>query len=343
MSIRSSGSASRSWQRVAELHVGNTTSLSVSTAGKPIAIAAVTRAEWAARTLVDWKPLLEQLASGLGSGTEMPGGPTGEPDDASGFLGSIGAMLSPMLLGLQVGALLGHVAQRSLGQYELPVPRPPADELLVVPANLAAFAEDWSIPPDDVRLWVAVSELTHHAVLGLPHVRARFERLLGEYAAGFRPDPSALESQLGSFDPSDPSSMEALLADPTAVLGAMQTPEQRVALDHLSTLVAAVEGYVDHVVDQVGRNLIGSFGPLTEALRRKRVTRGDDDRYAEQLLGLVMDQATFARGNRFVDGIVERAGEEGLARLWLSDAELPTPAEVDAPGLWLARIDLPAT
>ena len=39
--------------------------------------------------------------------------------------------------------------------------------------------------------------------------------------------------------------------------------------------------------------------------------------------------------------MVERAGEEGLARLWESDRTLPTPAEVDAPGLWLERIDLP--
>ncbi len=39
--------------------------------------------------------------------------------------------------------------------------------------------------------------------------------------------------------------------------------------------------------------------------------------------------------------MVERAGEEGLRRLWNGERELPTPAEVDAPGLWLARIDLP--
>ncbi len=39
--------------------------------------------------------------------------------------------------------------------------------------------------------------------------------------------------------------------------------------------------------------------------------------------------------------MVERAGEDGLARLWATERELPTPAELDAPGLWLARIDLP--
>ena len=38
---------------------------------------------------------------------------------------------------------------------------------------------------------------------------------------------------------------------------------------------------------------------------------------------------------------VERAGMEGLNRLWESESLLPTPNELDAPGLWLARIDLP--
>lgn len=36
--------------------------------------------------------------------------------------------------------------------------------------------------------------------------------------------------------------------------------------------------------------------------------------------------------------MVERAGIEGLDRLWADEADLPTPAELDAPGLWLARL-----
>jgi uncharacterized protein (DUF2342 family) len=42
-----------------------------------------------------------------------------------------------------------------------------------------------------------------------------------------------------------------------------------------------------------------------------------------------------------VRGVLERGGKPALQRLWQSERELPTPAEVDAPGLWLARIDLP--
>jgi len=44
-----------------------------------------------------------------------------------------------------------------------------------------------------------------------------------------------------------------------------------------------------------------------------------------------------------VQGVLERSGELDLARLWVDEEHLPTPAEVDAPGLWLARIDLGAS
>ena len=94
-------------------------------------------------------------------------------------------------------------------------------------------------------------------------------------------------------------------------------------------------------MDTVGRRLIGSYGPLTEALRRRRLEESSGTRILGQLFGVALDEASYERGAAFVRGIVDRAGDEGLSRLWHSERELPTPAELDAPGLWLARIDLP--
>ena len=99
-------------------------------------------------------------------------------------------------------------------------------------------------------------------------------------------------------------------------------------------------GYVDHAVDEMGRGLVGSAGMIGEAVRRRRVEADASDAYVERLLGLTLTRTQVERGNAFVAGVVERAGREGLARLWQSAEVLPTPAEVDAPGLWLARIDL---
>src|SRR5690606_30328601 len=92
--------------------------------------------------------------------------------------------------------------------------------------------------------------------------------------------------------------------------------------------------------DQVGGKFITSYGMLTEALRRRRVEAGEADRFVERLLGLELTQAVYDRGAAFVEGVVERAGPEGLARVWEGEQVLPSPPEVDAPGLWRARIEL---
>ena len=41
------------------------------------------------------------------------------------------------------GSVVGHLAQRTLGQYPLAVPWAPSDELLLVTANITEFASDW--------------------------------------------------------------------------------------------------------------------------------------------------------------------------------------------------------
>ena len=94
-------------------------------------------------------------------------------------------------------------------------------------------------------------------------------------------------------------------------------------------------------MDSVGHRLISSYGSLTEALRRRRVERGEADRFVERLFGLELGQAQFDRGAAFVTGVLERGGEQALAQLWTSARHLPTPPEVDAPGLWLERISIP--
>jgi putative hydrolase len=328
--------------RVADLHVAEATGLPTSVSGRLLTVTPLSRGEWARRTLEAYRPLFEALAQGLADVDKDDAAAASEEfNPQAGLLGGMTEVMAPLLLGMQAGSMVGHLARRALGQYELPVPRPPSDELVVVPANVTDFATDWSLPLDDVRLWLCLNELTHHAVLGRPHVRARMEELLRSYVSGFRPDPSALEDRLTAVDPTDPTSFQAVMGDPGELLGAMETPEQKLTLARIESLVAALEGYTDHVLDTVGGRLISGYGALVEALRRRRAERGEGERFVARLFGLDVRPSQYERGRSFVRGVVERAGEDGLARLWRSARELPTPAEVDAPGLWLERIDLP--
>jgi putative hydrolase len=334
--------------RVAELHVTDLTGLATSVAGRSVTVLPVNRTRWVQESLEAYRPLIERLTDALGAAAGPMPGPDDLPeelagsDQLAGMLEGMMRMFRPMMVSMTAGSMVGHLARRSLGQYDLPIPRPPSDELLLVVPNLDQLAQEWSLPPDDLRLWVCVHEIAHHAVLGVPHVRARIESLMAEYSTGFRSDPGALEERFSSLDIGDPGSLgglQELFGDPEALLGAIRSPEQEALLPRIEAVVAVVVGMVDHVLDVVGAKLMPGHSRLTEALRRRRVEADASDRFVERLLGLELSQDVYDRGASFVDGVVERAGEDGLRQLWAAERYLPTPAEIDAPGLWLARIE----
>ena len=131
-----------------------------------------------------------------------------------------------------------------------------------------------------------------------------------------------------------------LFGDPEALLGDLLTPEFRRSSDQLTALAVVIDAYADHIAELVGQKLVGSHSQLAEAWYRRRIERGKGEEAAGALFGLDLEQSQVDRGRAFIAGVVERAGEEALGRLWSSPRNLPTPPEVDAPGLWLERISL---
>jgi putative hydrolase len=154
--------------------------------------------------------------------------------------------------------------------------------------------------------------------------------------------PDALQEQLGELNLADPSSMASLsqLGDPSALLGAMRSERQGPLLASLQRFVSVLEGYTDIVVEMLGEKMITSHARIDEALKRHRLDRGEAAAFVDRLLGLELDRRHYDEGIAFSRGVVERGGIEQLNRLWSSAEMMPTPAEFEAPGLWLARIDL---
>lgn len=329
--------------RVAELHLSNVAGMPALPTGG-MRVVPVNRATWARQALVEYRPLFERLARSL-----TPKAPSSDdgsdafgPDALGAMLNQLVSVMGPMMLTMTVGSMVGHLARRALGSYHLPLPRPELEEIQVVAPNVSAFADDWSLGPDDVRLWVCLEQLALHVVLVQPALAERLGDLVGRYVDSFEPDASAVEERFRSLDMTslnDPASLQKLFGDPEIVLGAVRSARQAELQPQLEALVAVAVGWVDHALDQTGARLLGGGGQVAEAMRRNRVEASDADRFVERLLGLELGQATYDRGAAFVAGVLERAGDEGLARLWAKATALPTPAEVDAPGLWLARIE----
>ncbi|MFZ9444767.1 MAG: zinc-dependent metalloprotease [Ilumatobacteraceae bacterium] len=323
---------------IADMHVRQVTGLPTGPNDTHTEILTTTRALWAHRTLTDLRPLFTDLAAAL---TRPQQGDQGDP--MSAMIAQMSAFLFPTLMGITVGSMIGSLAQRAFGQYDLPLARPHTSEILVVAASVESFASDWSIPPDDLRMWVLTHELTSHAVLATPAVTDGLMESVKRHVGSFRPDPAAFMSAMGDIDPSDPAALETLqrtLGDPMTIVGAMRSPEQEALAPFLDARVAAVTGYIDHVVDAVGSRILGNASPIAEAVRRRRLDGRTDADLAEKLLGVSLPRALQRRGAEFVSGVIERAGEDPLRGMLSSAERLPTPNELDAPGLWLARLGI---
>jgi uncharacterized protein (DUF2342 family) len=134
------------------------------------------------------------------------------------------------------------------------------------------------------------------------------------------------------------------LSDPQVLLGAMQSERQKPMLEELQRFVSVLEGYTDLVVAQVGERMVASHARIDEALRRLRLERGEAATFVDQLLGLQLDREHYETGLAFARGVVERSDGalDQLNRLWTRESMVPTTSELQAPGLWLARIDLPS-
>ena len=214
--------------------------------------------------------------------------------------------------------MVGHLATRAFGTHDLPIPRQPATVTLV-PSNIDGFATDWEIPVDEMRLWVLAHELAGHALFAVDHVRDALTDLVRQHVGGFRPDPNAVADRLGSLDAEDADPMAALqqaLGDPEVLLGAVTSPAQQALRPRLDALVAVVVGYTDWIVDAVAVRVVGGNAlRIAEAVRRRRVETTASDSFVEQLLGIRLGDAQVARGKAFVQGVVDRAGDDGLRPL----------------------------
>jgi putative hydrolase len=323
--------------RLAELQVAAFTGLEPP--GDLPRVEAVRRAQWVQRNLEGLQGLLEPAAARIAEAISRAQ-QDAVPEDAGGEQGlaAVLGQLSPLLLGAQVGNVLGELGRQVLGQYDIPLPRPGgAGVLLFVVPNIAAFERDWSLDATEFRTWVAIHEVTHRFEFARPWPLNRFLELLGDYTSTLRLDVEGLRGRLESLDPSNPEAMREALGSGEGLFGAVLDDEQRLKLGRIRAFVSAAEGYGDHVTHALGARLLAGVARIEEAMVRYR--EGEQaDPVLERLLGIEVRREQYALGRAFCDRVVELTDEATLARMW-SDAEsMPSLPELDEPRLWLARI-----
>jgi len=333
--------------RAAELAVANHTGLSAPT--DVAEVRAVRRAQWVEANVRSLKEMLDPVAAKLGSvfdpaaleglGGTLPGmGDVGS--DAAGqapeMMGMLMQRMAPLLLGAQVGTVLGYLSQQVLGQFDLAVPRDPGVLLFVVP-NIARFESEWSLSPVEFRAYVALHEVTHRFEFARSWVQPHFLSLVRDLVEHAVIDLSGLQQRMEGMDLSDPQAMSNTFEEMGNFFGRSDDPEQRLRIARVQAFLAAAEGYGDHVMRAVGRTMLSSHAMIEEAMLRHLDGR-HGDRALERLLGLEMKQEQYRLGEAFCAKVTELTDEATLARMWDSAESLPSMPELEEPSLWLSRM-----
>jgi coenzyme F420 biosynthesis associated uncharacterized protein len=285
---------------------------------------AVDRPGWSDANLTGMRGVLDPIVDRLGP----EAGPLREPVRAA----------AGMVVAAEVGGLVGLMAQRVLGQYDVPPldPDGPARLLFVAP-NLREAAGKLEADEADLLQWVALHEVTHAVQFSsVGWLRAHVAGMLREMltALEFRVDLKAL----GRL--ADTERLREVVARlrREGLVSAALGSERRALLDRIQATMALIEGHAEHVMDAAGADALPNIDALRSALNRRRRERPPLMRVLERILGLDMKMRQYETGKRFCDAVVERGGVEALNRAFDGPEHLPTWEELDRPEAWMARV-----
>jgi putative hydrolase len=103
--------------------------------------------------------------------------------------------------------------------------------------------------------------------------------------------------------------------------------------------MAVVEGYSEHVMDEVGAEVLSGYAGLRDSMERRRQSRSAPERILLKLLGLDQKMRQYEDGKRFCDAVVAGGGIEQLNVVWHAPTALPTRIELASPETWIGRLE----
>jgi coenzyme F420 biosynthesis associated uncharacterized protein len=289
----------------------------------------IDRREWVRSNVVAMRKLMDPVLERAGEGM--------------GPLRPAVSLTVGLMVTTEVAVVLGYLAQRVLGQYELVLldeateDHPP--RLLFVLPNLGAAVKSFGAPEDEFMTWVALHEVTHAVQFsGVPWLQGHVASLVGELlkSAELRidaprklrlPGTGEIKRVAGALRSGD-------------LISIFTTASERETLDRVQAVMAVIEGHAEHVMDAVAPDLLPSLPKLRTALDRRRKSQSGLSRLFAKLLGLELKLRQYEQGKFFCDAIVNAAGTEALGHVFSGPEALPTLAELTDPPAWLARVGL---
>jgi coenzyme F420 biosynthesis associated uncharacterized protein len=295
-------------------------------------IAAFSRAEWVDANIRNFQLLFTPLEDLHRSGFRTN-------DLAEALLGD----LNQTVVSAELGVMLGYLARRVLGQYDLSLlgrePVTSAGRLYFVEPNIGGVQQELGLDVEEFRLWIALHETTHAFEFeAYPWLRGYFNNLIEEYFKRILEDLAVLRGGLGGVSGLVSRARENL-AQGDSWIEAVMTPDQRDLFNRLQALMAVVEGYSNYIMNTVGARLLPSYEHIKEQFEARAARRSPAEKLFIRLTGMALKMEQYRLGEAFIDEVVRRANVTVANRIWEGPEALPTLAELRDPAAWLARME----
>ena len=242
--------------------------------------------------------------------------------------------ISGKITGTETGAVMGYVASRVLGQYDLAPGGTPS--LLLVAPNIVQVERQLDLDSHDFRLWVCLHEETHRVQFtAVPWLRDHLIERARGLMTDLVPDPEALQQRLQNIAGRLP---DMLREGGQGIADLVATPEQRAEMAAVTAVMSLLEGHADVVMDEVGPQVVPTVAHIREKFDARRQGAGGVDRLLRRLLGLEAKMRQYRDGAVFVRSVVDTVGIDGFNAIWTSPETLPSAAEIERPQAWVARV-----
>ncbi len=253
------------------------------------------------------------------------------------------AQLSQLAVSSQIGLLVGYLSRRVLGQYDMSVlGREPmtTGRLYFVHQNIEGVEHELSLPPEEFRTWIVLHETTHaHEFEVHPWVRDYMNNTLRDYLDCVLDEVRRSSGGGGTTATAVMTRMIDNLRLGRSLLESVMSPRQQRYMGQLQALMCLLEGYSNHIMNEVGKTVMPHFDEIKRSIESRQKERSQAERLFLKLTGLQMKMEQYKLGEKFVDRVVELRGIHFANRAFEGPENLPTMPEVLAPERWVARIE----
>ena len=326
-------SLQRQMEGLAPLAEGLVTDVTGLVPAGPARIEVVDRPAWVAANVAAFRRLLAPLLERW--------------QDKVGHRPGMAATLTSRVAAVEVGTLLGWMSSRVLGQYDLLLGDPAAndragsagDVVYLVGPNLVSLERRFGFPQDQFRLWVLLHELTHRAQFtGVPWLAPHFRGLVEQALTMAEPDTGQLAAAARSLMRDRTEARRRV--DEGGMLALVASPEQRATLERIGGMMSLLEGHGDVTMERAGAGRIPSARRFAAVLSARRRSGSPPVRLVRKLIGLESKLNQYEQGERFIAYVERVGGPRTVDVCWRGPDHLPSLEEIRQPQRWLDRVGL---